>query len=98
LLSGASVLALNISPSRLASSARRCPDRAERQFDRAFVARRSLALHDAGLLHPRQYLHEVGEMHLEHGGEFALRHRLVVAHDDQDGVFDRRQFQRFKCR
>ena len=31
-------------------------------------------------------------------GKLALRHRLVVADRDEDGVFERREFQRFEIR
>src|SRR4029079_9312550 len=52
---------------------------AEAELDRPLVPRGPLALQNAGLLHPRQDLHQVRQLHFQHAGKLALRHRLVVA-------------------
>src|SRR5712671_4151271 len=66
--------------------------RAEAELDRPLVPRGPLALQNAGLLHPRQDLDKIGQLHFQHGGKLALRHRLVVADRDEDGVFEWREF------
>ena len=66
--------------------------RAEAELDRPLIPRGSFPLQNAGLLHPRQDFYQIGQLHFQHGGKLALRHRLVVAHRDEDGVFERREF------